>query len=342
MVLAAATLAIAGAVAAALALGSGGSPLTVLPNSLVRIDPRTLKVTRVIRVGDAPDLVVESGGYIWVTTHVLRGVDSGALRNGGDRTLTRVDPSTGDALVVGGGLAPCGLAPDPSGDVWVANCYPARTGSRDNVIRVGARTLQFKATWPVAGGDGFYRGLVYGGGSLWISEIVGGDLPNQHGVTRIDPRTGAQHTYRLAREASGLAWSQGRDLWINNFRDGSLMRLTSAKGAVQTIAGVAPSPAFPVLDGEAVWVGDWSSPQVVKLDAAGRGKPHRISLPIRTFTGVWDVAAGAGGVWAATPRDSALWRIDPATSTATRIDLQYAPTGVAAETSGIWVTVREN
>lgn len=343
LMLAVAGIAVAGLVAAAFAVDGGGSAPGVLPNSLVRIDPQTLKVTEVVRVGDAPDLVVASGGYLWVTNHILRGVDSGALRNAGDRTLTRVDPSTGDAVVVGGGLAPCGLAAGPSGDVWVANCFPARSGSRDNVVRVDARTLEFNATWPVAGGDGFYRGLAYGGGSLWISEIAGGDQPNPHAVTQIDPRTGAEHVYRVRREASGLAWSpKDRDLWINNFLDGSLMRLQPRRGALQTIDGVTPSPAFPVSDGDAVWVGDWLSPQVVRVHAIGRPSPRRISLPARTFTGVWSVAAGAGDVWAATPKDSALWRIDPATSKVTRIGLRYAPTGVAADASGVWVTVRES
>ncbi len=38
------------------------------------------------------------------------------------------------------------------------------------------------------GGDGFYRGLAYGGGSLWLSQIVGGDIANADAVTRIDLR----------------------------------------------------------------------------------------------------------------------------------------------------------
>jgi DNA-binding SARP family transcriptional activator/sugar lactone lactonase YvrE len=344
LVLAGAATALVAAVAAALTIGGRGSPPTVVPNSVVRIDPDTLTVTRVVPVGDAPDLVIASGGYLWVTNHILRDRGSGAPRNAGDHTLTRVDPSTGKAVVVGGGLAPCGMAADPSGDVWVANCYPRSVPSlHDDVVRVDARTLQFKATWPVAGGDGFYRGLAYGGGSLWVSEIVGGDQPNPHGVTSVDPRTGAQHVYRLADEASGLAWSaKGRDLWINNFLDGNLTVLHPATGAVQTIAAATPSPAFPVLDGAAVWVGDWGSPQVVRLHAVGRPSPRRISLPAGRFGGVWNVATGAGAVWAATPKDAALWRIDPATSKVTRIALRYAPTGVAVDPSGVWVTVRES
>jgi streptogramin lyase len=244
---------------------------------------------------------------------------------------------------VGGGLAPCGLVATPSGDVWVANCYPARSGSRDNVVRVDTRTLEFKASWPVVGGDGFYRGLAYGGGSLWMSEVSGGDRPNPHAVTRIDPRTGAQHVYHLAGEASGLAWSTNAgDLWIDNFFASSLMRLRPAKRALHTIDGVTPSPAFPVAYGDAVWVGDWSKPQVVRLNTAGRPSPRTITLPVHKLSGVWNVATAADAVWATTPQDSALWRIDPATSRVTRINLRYAPTGVAVDTSGIWVTIRQH
>ncbi len=93
--LAAAALVVAGAVAAILALVSrGGSTPTVLPNSVIRVDPGTLKVKQVVSVGDTPDLVLLSGGYLWITNHILRDTGSGAPRNAGDHTLTRVDPST--------------------------------------------------------------------------------------------------------------------------------------------------------------------------------------------------------------------------------------------------------
>ena len=134
-------------------VGRGGHAAPrVLPNSLVRIDPHTLKVTQVVPTTDAPDLVVEAGGFVWLTSHVLRDTSSSALREAGDRALTRVDPSTDQAVIVGGGLAPCGLTADPSGDVWVANCYPSEAGPRDDVVRIDAQTLAFKKTLPVASG----------------------------------------------------------------------------------------------------------------------------------------------------------------------------------------------
>jgi SARP family transcriptional regulator, regulator of embCAB operon len=336
-------LVVAAAVAAALAIAGKDSPSpAVVPNSLVRIDPHTLRVTRVVAVESQPDLVVAAGGYLWVTNYVLRDAGSGVLRNAGDRTLTRVDPATGKAIVVGGGLAPCGLAADPSGDVWVANCYPRGTGSRDTVTRVAARTLVFRKTWPVSGGAGFLRGLAYGGGSLWIGEIFGGDTPNANTVTQLDPRTGASRIFRPEYPDVTMAWAGGYgDLWIANFDYGSMTRMDVDTGALTTFSVPVGGPSFPLVDGDVIWVADWNAPQVVRLSAVGLPRPHLISLPTRSFGGgVWDIAAGGGYIWATTARDGTLWRIDPKTNAVTRIALPYFPTGVVADADDVWVTVR--
>ena len=92
------------------------------------------------RIGREPDLVVVAGGFVWVTHRVLGYTGPDLPNNDGDRTLTRIDPSTGEVKTVGG-LAPCGLTADPSGDVWVANCFVSGSGPVTNVVRVDARTL---------------------------------------------------------------------------------------------------------------------------------------------------------------------------------------------------------
>jgi DNA-binding SARP family transcriptional activator/sugar lactone lactonase YvrE len=340
----AALLVTAVSAAAFVLVSRGGHPAPrVLPNSVVRIDPATMKVTEVVPVADAPDLVVAAGGFVWVTTHVLRDVDSGALRNAGDRTLTRVDPSTHNAVVVGGGLAPCGLASDPSGDVWVANCYPG-AAARDDVVRIDARTLHFEKTWSVPGGEGFYRGLAYGAGSLWVSEIVGGNYPNPSVVTQIDPQNGVKHAIPLARTASDLAWSEEYgDLWIDNFNDGSLTRLHAATGAVETVRSGARNPAFPIVDGDVVWVADWATPNVERIRAVGSARPQSVKLPVgNPTTGVWNVAAGAGAIWATTPRAGALWRINPTTNAVRRVRMPFLPTGVTTDAGNVWGTVRKS
>ncbi len=341
--LGAAALLVVGAAALALVLfNRDAAPPVVLPNSLVRIDPDTLKPTDVVPIGDEPDVVVAAGGFLWVTHYVLRDTDSGDLRNAGDRTLTRVDPSTGEVKVVGGGLAPCGLTADPSGDVWVANCFEAASGPSGNVVRVDASTLDFEATWPVPAGDGFYRGLAYGGGSLWVSEVSGGDnLPSRHTLTEVDPQTGVQRSIRVGARVAWLAWSDGYgDLWMSNFDFGSVSRLHAATRVVRTVDGVANNPAVIAVDGDTVWVADWSTEHVARIDAVRSSAAHTVALSASNFKGVWYIAAGAGAVWATTPRDGALWRIDPETNDVTRITMAHSPTGVAANADGVWVTVR--
>lgn len=343
--LVAVVLLIAGAALAAFVLTSRDEPPPeVLPNSVVRLDPKTLEPIQVVPVGFAPDFVVVAGGFVWITHQTLRDSDSGALRNAGDRTLTRVDPSTGHAVVVGGGLAPCGLTAEPSGDVWVANCFASGSGPSANVVRVDAKTLKFKATWRVPGGAGFYRGLAYGGGWLWVADVSG--AVDFHGVTRVDPRTGVQRSIPLSQHAGALAWSEGYgDLWMNDFLRGSVSRMHAATGAVKTFDSVGVNPASLVVNGDAVWVGDWSTPQLIRLRAVGAGRPRSIALPTvksGVESSVWTVAAGAGAIWATTPRDRALWRIDPETNGVTRIPMPYSPAGVAAGDDEIWVTVRSN
>ncbi len=318
------------------------APPQVVPNSLVQLDPTTFEPTDVVPIGAAPDRVVTAGGFVWVTHYVLRDIGSGALRNAGDRALTRINPSTNNVTVVSG-LAPCGLAADPSGDVWVANCYPRGAGLGANVVRIDAVTLKFEATWPVpAGGEGFYRGLAYGGGSLWVAEVGGADRPPDI-VTQVDPSTGELDSIDLADPGSGLAWSEGYgDLWVSNFLTGRLTQIHAATETVEdTVYAAAVNPAFLVVEGDVVWVGDWEGPRVARHSAVGSGHSRVVSLPVHNPTaGVWDVAAGLGAIWATTPRDGTLWRIDPKTNDVTRITMPHLPTGVSVTPEGIWVTVR--
>lgn len=337
-VAAAAGVVLVAAAAVAIAATRGNdAPPRVVANSLVRIDPETLEPTDVVPIPAASDLIVSAGGFLWITHHLLRDTDDGGVRNAGDRTLTRVDPATGDVVTVGGGLAPCGLTADPSGDVWVANCFVGE-GPAANVVRVDAKTLRFEATWRVPGGSGIYRGLTYGGGSLWVSD----DPDGPPVVAQVDPQTGRRKPIRIANAPGPLAWSGGYgDLWVSNFGFGELTKVHASTGAVQTIDSAFEAPAVILVDGDTVWVANWSGPLVERLSAVGPGERRMISLPVRNpEAGVWSLAAGEGYVWAVTPRSRALWRIDPKTNAVTRIRLPRGPTGVATSAGAVWVTVR--
>jgi len=333
------TVLVAGAAVAAAFVFAGGdeAPPAVLPSSVVRIDPQTLEPTQVVPIGPKADLVVAAGGYVWITHGVLRYTKDEGLRDAGDRTLTRVDPATGDIRPVGQ-LAPCGLTADPSGDVWVANCYASGPGA--NVVRVDAKTLQFGPTCPVPTGQGIFRGMAYGGGSLWLADA---DDAETRIVTEVDPRTCARHSIQADRPLKVLAWSDGYgDLWMDDFDGGSVSRMRAETRSVTTrYDSVADNPGSLVVAGDAVWVGDWDVAQVARLPAVGSGSPHHIALRVLSHSaGITSVAAGAGAIWATVPDDHALWRIDPRTEKATRIPLRYFPWGVAVGDDGIWVTMR--
>lgn len=337
----------AGAVAAAWA-SRDEPPPEVLPDSLVRIDADTLEPTDVFPIGAGADIVVASGGYVWVMHHVVRDVDSGEIRNAGDHTISRVDPSTGEATVVGGGLAPCGVAADPSGDVWVATCYPPEVDQTPTVVRVDAETLDFEQTWAAPSrSDGFIRGLAYGGGALWVSDIFGDVPPDPaYRVLKIDPNTGARRSFPVSDAATGFGWAEGYgDLWINHFIDGKLSRLHPATEEVETVDAVALSPVYPVVERDTVWTGDWLRARVIRIPAVGSASPEVIDLlgggsPVSRPSYVWDIDAGAGAVWAVTPRLGSLWKIDPETNAVTRIRIPYLPSGVAVDGDAVWVTVR--
>jgi ribosomal protein S7 len=81
---------VAAAVAAsAVILTRSDKPPTVVPNSLVKIDPRTNEVIDVIGVGRFPGKVTSGDGFLWVV-------------NIEDETITRVAPASGRADLVGG------------------------------------------------------------------------------------------------------------------------------------------------------------------------------------------------------------------------------------------------
>jgi hypothetical protein len=110
---------------------------------------------------------------------------------------------------------------------------------------------------------------------------------------------------------------------------------------VETIDTAAVNPAFLVVEGDVVWVGDWDGPRVGRHSAVESGHSRVVSLPVHNPTaGVWDIAAGLGAIWATTPRDGTLWRIDLKSNDVTRIPMPHLPTGVSVTPEGIWVTVR--
>ena len=124
----------------------------------------------------------------WVTNHILRWSGSGAPRYAGDHTLTRIDPASGKTTVVGGGLAPCGITSDPSGDVWVANCYPPIAGLRDDLVRVDGQSSRVREDVARSGRRRVLPRPRLRRRLTLALQIDGGDRTNANTITGSTPR----------------------------------------------------------------------------------------------------------------------------------------------------------
>lgn len=199
-----------------------------------------------------------------------------------------------------------------------AGCQSVRRRLGGELLRIGARCerrSRRRANARVRGDlarsirQRHREGLAYGGGSLWV-----GDADDAaHTVTEVHPRTGRQRTVRFDFQPKWLTWSEGYgDLWIGDVLGGGVSRMHAGTGDVKTYDLVAENPGYVLVQGDSVWVGNWSSPYVVRLPAVGSGQSPRIPLPVTAeAAGVTTLAAGAGSIWATIPDDHALWRIDP-------------------------------
>jgi len=347
-------LAAAGTAAALAFVTPDKPPVKLLPNSLVRLDPKTLKPAQVIKIDPKADVVLDVGGFLWVDHGGLRYAKSASgkqietpkacydpetgICDSGYRGLERINPSTGDRDPVSSN--PCGMTPDPSGEsVWVAECYADK--SPGDVIRVDAKTRRIWPRFPrVPHGIGFARAMVYGDGWLWLTVAAGRDTSNE--LTRLNPRTGKVKMFKTGNQGP-LAWSgKYGDLWMTAFAGGGVSRMRGGSGKPYLIEGVADHPLGIAVRGDEVWVGDWSHPTLAHFSAVAPDTPVKVHLPVKNRpAGVVAVIAARGYIWATVPDDHAVYRIDPKDPHhPTRIELKYNPWVITAGNDGIWVTLR--
>jgi DNA-binding SARP family transcriptional activator/streptogramin lyase len=303
---------------AALVLGldlTGGvarSPV-VVPDSLVKIDPKTNKVVDVIRVGRLPVATALAGDFVWVA-------------NVEDSTLTRVDTSSGDAQTIGGLNNPTGIAADDNGNVWVT------TGTYEQVVRVNGKTLRPDLTLPLR-----HRTFLpaVGNGSLWVTEPP--HNLGEHGtLAQINLTTTAlEQRFDVGPFPVAVAVDQ-RAVWVTNGADASVSRINLSDGSVQRVpVGLAPGGIG--IGFGSVWL------------TAGKNTIWRLNPATRQVDKIIDVGGspfgltvGPDAVWATLPDTGTVVRIDPDTNQVVkRIRLGFSTHTVAAGADAIWVSVAE-
>jgi hypothetical protein len=220
-------------VAAVLATGGHGkaaapAPLFARPDSLVRIDPATNKVSAVIDVGAHPVVAAAGGHSIWVynrDSRTISEVDPGTNRVVRTTTISGFTPARCCSLFSG----PV-LAADASG-AWFVNGGGYDKPRLTHVRAVGGTREYTLGLTPT--------GLAAGAGAVWVVGQRGRDYK----VVRIEPATGrvtATTRFPARSRVDSIAFGYGA-VWVMSSPTATLYRIhpLSARRTGSVVVGTS-------------------------------------------------------------------------------------------------------
>jgi len=291
--------------------GGGAAAFLPGPNTVIRIDPATGKVSGGAAVGTQPINIAFGEGSVWVA-------------NFGARTVQRIDPRTNEAGPAFGGLNgnPTGMAIG-GGFAWVTSSFSGTLTKIDPTTNIAQ---------PLDVGVGA-KGVAFGEGSVWVTNGVKGT------VLRIDPATASQQVIELrgGTQPNGIAFGAG-SVWVADSLGSKVLRIDpSTNQVVGTGIPLLRGQPEQVAFGEGfVWVTNTSDDSVTRIDPK-TGEAVTIEGVGNGPTGI---AAGEGEVWAANSLDGTVTQIDPKAARVVRaIKIGFSPDGVAVGGGAVWVTV---
>ncbi len=309
----------AAAATAAVLLTRTGQPTTVVPDSLVRIDPRTNKVVDVIRVGRSPGKVVAGYGSVWV-------VDAK------DETLTRVSARSGRADLVGGlRLAkPAGLVAAGGRGLF------AGSFAESELVHIDPSTLAVDERLKLPGRTALF--VAAGAGSLWITQPPAdfhASVPAA--ISRVSILNGKiQKRFSSPRGVlpGQVAFGAGA-AWVANVGDGTIWRIDAATNRIKRIP-VGSQPTDVAVGFGSAWVPCLGRNAVWRIDAS----TDKVEAIIPTGNEPLALAAGAGAIWVTNQAEGTVSRIDPRTNKVVKtIRIGLNPHGVAGAGDAVWVAV---
>jgi DNA-binding SARP family transcriptional activator/streptogramin lyase len=293
--------------------GDAKSPV-VVPDSLVKIDPKTNKVVDVIHVGRLPVAAALAGDFVWVV-------------NNGDSTLTRVDTRSGHAQTIGGLNNPTAIAADDNGNVWVT------TATYESVVRVNGKTLRPDVTVPLRH-NAFLPAV--GAGSVWVTEPP--HNLGEHGTLARISLTTTKLEQRFDVGPFPIAVAVGeRAVWVTNGADASVSRISLSDGSVQRIP-VGLGPGGIGVGFGSVWL------------TAGKNTIWRLNPETRQVDQIIDIGGspfgltvGPDAVWATLSETGTVVRMDPRTNQVVkRIALGFKPQTIVVGPDAVWVAVAKD
>lgn len=241
--------------------------------TLLRIDPTTMKVVQTVGVPGISDVAVGAGA-VWV----MAGYGSEIVRIRPDAPeLRRVIPilrhtSYEDPSIVANQIA------IGAGSVWALE-------SHDAIARIDASSARIVSRISLRGH--VPEEIVFGGGALWVGDQI------DRRLIRVDPHTERAKVVATYGEApSGIAVADG-SVWAGDYSANILWRFNVALGRAERTFGVGQGPG-PVAAGAGfVWVGNTYDGTVTKVDPEANRVLRLISVvyvPTR-------IVVGEGKLW---------------------------------------------
>ena len=341
----------ASATAAIVSASAGGSP-HVIPNSLVRLDPRNGKVTLVVPVGVEPGPIAFTPSALWTVNH-------------GDRTITRLDLRTHRVQTRGGfPNQPYDVVADMAGNVWVSSKTPIVTRLAAGVGGTSAGPLYPSKTESIhVPGPGVGHEAL-GAGYMWA--IVGPltypapGLPHREDdrLSLIDMKSNlVASSMRLGRSTTTIAFGYGA-AWVGAYdSDASWLAVISAGSTkpewIRLVPGDTCGPPYDpgpygaplVATGAgAIWVltcGQSKEQQLIKVEPETR----RIlaTIPMYKLAPSSFLAVGAGSVWVDSGHSPTVSQIDPRTNKVVRtIRVGGNVCGITATRDAVWVAIGDD
>jgi DNA-binding SARP family transcriptional activator len=326
---------------------SAGATPRVVPNSLVRLDPRSGKIVSVTPVGVEPGPIAVTPSAIWTV-------------NFGARTISRYDLRTHSVDQKGGfPIRPYSIVADHNGNVWVSSEASIITRIARGSGGTAAGPLYFSHTKIIRLPPPGAGSLALGGGYLWV--IVGPWTgPGDNRITQVSLALNKPvRSWQLKGDAMWIAFGEGA-AWVttNDFGVGLLNVIRPGAQRPESVRlgydNLSAPLAISVGEG-GVWVLTWGT-----NGGIGRGSPqallefdpdtlHRVKRIPFHGRGLWALAAGGGSIWVAassntSPRNSSVIQIDPRSGRTIRTISVGSPShaitcGIAATNDAVWVTV---
>jgi class 3 adenylate cyclase/DNA-binding beta-propeller fold protein YncE len=257
------------AVTAAVLVAGGDSAPTVVPNSLVKIDPESNEIVDVIPVGRNPGEVRVVGDYVFVSSDA-------------DKTLTRIDARTGEVTTSGASGADGALAGVGDQFVWATSVSDARVSRTDvdSMLVVDGVPLPRDLT---------IAAVAVGGGSLWVSSALSPSQVLRYSLSTL--RLQRPYAFDFFEAPLAITYGEGAAWTVQSFAN-ALLRIDGGSGETSVIP-VGSSPGGLAVGFESVWVVMVSDNTVWRIDPLAM----KAAAIVKVGDGPFGVAIGAGAVW---------------------------------------------